>query len=250
MGRAVSAAILATVATGPGGCVSASLATSTGPHPLQQRWSMASTQEAHIGEQVYFDFVLTDWRGRFLGPTGIADYCVAMIGGERVEADPDAKGHFRFSYTLDHASAGENLKVTATAYQQFDSRDFMKIGGRWLKADSPYAQPDRKVAGDSVKLTIYQTTLDMQIARPADDLDPESGVLRFQCVDGGGGPVYVDKPGRPGFKIGGPASDGYYRVEYRPTGGQLNPTGTTEVEFTIHDLGGQRHVVSQTLNTP
>ena len=255
-GRAVYPAILAGAAALSGGCMSASLATSTGPRPPQQRWSTASTQSAHVGEQVQFDFVLTDWRGRFVGPTGIADYCVAMIGGERVEAEPDAKGHFRFSYPLDRVRAGEKLKVTATAFQQRDSRDFMKIGGRWLKADSPYAQPDRKVAVDGVKLTIYQTTVDMKIARPADDLDPESGVLRFQCVDSGGGPVYtgtpvyMDKPGRPGFKIGGPEPDGYYRVEYRPTGGQLNPTGTTDIEFTIHDLGGQRHVVSQTLSTP
>ena len=232
------------------GCVSASLATSTGPRPSQQRWSTASTQQTHVGEQVHFDFVLTDWRGRFVDPAGIADYCVVMIGSERLEAEPDAKGHFRFSHTLDRVRAGEKLKVSATAFQQQDSRDFMKIGGRWLKADSPYAQPDRKVAADAVQLTIYQTTVDMKIARPADDLDPESGVLRLQCVDGGGGPVYIDKPGRSGFRIGGPESDGYYRVEYRPTGGQLNPTGTTEVEFTIHDLGGQRHVVTQTLSTP
>lgn len=257
MGRAVTASMLAVTAAGFGGCISASLATSTGPHPPQQRWSTASTQSAHVGEQVHFDFVLTDWRGRFVGPTGIADYCVAIpsrlrtgIGEERIEVEPDAKGHFRFSYPLDRVRAGEKLKVTATAFQQCDSRDFMKIGGRWLKADSPYAQPDRKVAGDTVQLTIYQTTVDLKIARPADDLDPESGVLRFRCIDGGGGPVYIDKPGRPGFKIGGPEPDGYYRVEYLPTGSQLNPTGTTDVEFTIHDLGGQRHVVSQTLSTP
>src|SRR3972149_89691 len=131
-----------------------------------------------------------------------------MSGGERVEAEPDAKGHFRFSYPLDRVRAGEKLKVTATAFQQRDSRDFMKIGGRWLKADSPYAQPDRKVAGDAVQLTIYQTIVDMKIARPADDLDPESGVLRFQCADGGSGPIYVDKPGRPGFNLGGPDPDG------------------------------------------
>jgi len=250
MGREVYPAILATAAASIGGCISASLATSTGPHPPQQRWSMAAKQMAHVGETVQFDFVLTDIWGQFVAPTGIADYCVAMIGGERVEAEPDAKGHFRFSYTLDRVRAGDKLKVTATAFQQRDSRDFMKIGGRWLKTDSPYAQPDRKVAGNAVQLTIYQTTVDMKIARPADDLDPESGVLRIQCVDGGGGPVYIDKPGRPGFKIGGPEPDGYYHVQYSPTGGQLNPTGTTDVEFTIHDLGGQRHVVSQTLNTP
>ena len=247
MGRVAVASMLATAV---GGCISASLATSTGPRPPQQRWSTASKQSAHVGEQVHFDFVLTDWLGRFVAPPGLADYCVAMIGEERVEAEPDAKGHFQFSQTLDRVRPGEKLKVTATAFQQRDSRDSMKIGARWLKADSPYAQPDRKVAGDVVQLTIYQTTVDLKIARPADDLDPESGVLRIHCLDSGGGPVYLDKPGRPGFRIVGPGSDGYYRVEYRPTGGQLNPTGTTDVEFTIHDLGGQRHVVTQTLSTP
>lgn len=233
-----------------GGCISASLATSTGPRPPQQRWSSASTQAAHVGERVHFDFVLTDWLGRFVAPTGLADYCVAMIGGERMEGEPDVNGHFQFSYTLDRVGAGDKLKVTATAFQQRDSRDYMKVGARWLKADSPYAEPDRKVAADAVNLSIYQTTVDLKIPRPADDLDPESGVLRFQCLHGGGGPVYLDKPGRPGFSIVGPGTDGYYDVEYSPLGGQLNPTGTTEVEFTIHDLGGQRHMVIQTLNTP
>jgi len=257
MGRGVASVMLATSVAAIGGCISASLATNTGPHRPEHRWSTASRQSAHVGETVHFDFVLTDWRGRFVSPTGIADYCVAsssrlrtVIGDERLEAEPDAKGHFRFSYTLDRVRAGEKLKVTATAFQQRDSRDFMKVGDRWLQADSPYAQPDRKVAADAVQLTIYQTAVDIKIARPADDLDPESGVLRFHCMDGGGMPVYLDKPGRPGFRISGPETDGYYRVEYLPTGSQLNPTGTTEVEFTIHDLGGKRHVVSQTLSTP
>ncbi len=242
--------ILATVAALIGGCMSASLATSTGPRPPQQRWSTAAKQMAHVGETVQFDFVLTNWRGQFLSPTGIADYCVAMVGGERMEAEPDANGHFRFSYPLNRVPAGEKLEVTAAAFKQRDSRDSMKIGGQWLRADSPYAQPDRKVAGDAVQLTIYQTAVSIKIARPADDLDPESGVLRFHCIHGGEGLVYVDMPGRPGFKISGPEPEGYYRLEYRPTGGQLNPTGTTEVEFSIHDLGGQRRVVSQALNTP
>ena len=211
---------------------------------------MASGQSAHVGEQVHFDFVLTDWRGRFVGPTGLADYCVAMIGGERVEAEPDGNGHFQFSYILDRVRAGEELKVTATAFEQLDSRDFMYVGTQWLKADSPYARPDHRIAGDAVLLTVYQSTVDLRIPRPADDLDPESGVLRFQCLDGGCDPVYWDRPGRPGFRIGGPGADGYYRVEYQPTGGQLNPTGTTDVEFTAYDFGGQRHVVTQTLNTP
>jgi hypothetical protein len=256
MGRAVNPGILATTAAWIGGCVSASLGTSTGPHPQQQRWSIAAKQMAHVGETVQFDFVLTDIWGRFVAPTGLADYCVAMIGSERAEAEPDERGHFRFSYALDRARPGEKVPVTATAYQQRGSRDHMKIRGQWLTADSPYAEPDRKIAGDSIQLTIYQTKVEMKIVRPADDLDPESGVLRLQRGDGTaapvytGTPVYIDKPGRPGFRLDGPEPNGYYRVEYQPTGEQLNPTGTTEVEFSVYDLGGQRHVVSQTLSTP
>ena len=173
-----------------------------------------------------------------------------MIGSERTEAEPDERGHFRFSYALDRARPGDKVPVTATAYQQRGSRDHMKIRGQWLSADSPYAEPDRQIAGDSIQLTIYQTKVEMKIVRPADDLDPESGVLRLQRLDGTAAPVYIDKPGRPGFRLDGPEPHGYYRVEYQPSGEQLNPTGTTEVEFSVYDLGGQRHVVSQTLSTP
>ncbi len=233
-----------------GGCVSASLATSTGPRPPQQHWSMAPKQSAHVGEQVVFDFVLTDWLGGFISPRGVADYCVAMIGDERIEAEADEKGHFRFSATADEARVGKKLKVTATAYLQQDSRDYMKVGGRWLKADSPSARLDQKVAQDVMELIIYQATVAMKIARPADDLDVQSGVLRFQRFDGAASPVYVDKPGRPGFRIVGPDSDGYYRVEYRPTGAELNPTGTTDVEFSVYDFSGRRHATVQTLKTP
>jgi hypothetical protein len=263
MGRGVASVMLATSFVAIGGCVSASLGTNTGPHPPQQRWSIAAKQMAHVGETVQFDFVLTDFWGRFVAPTGLADYCVAVpsrlrtgIGDERIETEPDAKGHFRFSYTLDSLRAGEKIKLTATAYQQRGSRDHMKIRGQWLTADSPYAEPDRKIAGDSIQLTIYQAKVEMKIVRPADDLDPESGVLRLQRLDGTaapvytGSPVYIDKPGRPGFRLDGPEPNGYYRVEYQPTGEQLNPTGTTEAEFSVYDLGGQRHVVSQTLSTP
>jgi len=256
MSRAVYPGILAAAAAAIGGCVSASLGTNTGPRPPQQRWSVAAKQMAHVGETVQFDFVLTDFWGRFVAPTGLADYCVTMIGSERAEAEPDERGHFRFSYAFDRTRPGEKVPVTATAYQQRGSRDHMKIRGQWLTADSPYAEPDRKIAGDSIQLTIYQTKVEMKIVRPADDLDPESGVLRLQRLDGTaapvytGTPVYIDKPGRPGFRLDGPEPNGYYRVKYQPTGEQLNPSGTTEVEFSVYDLGGQRHVVSQTLSTP
>ena len=189
IGRGAASAVLVALVAAGGGCVSASLATNTGPHPPQQRWSMAGKQMAHVGETVQFDFVLTDLWGRFVAPTGLADYCVAMIGSERTEAEPDERGHFRFSYALDRARPGDKVPVKVTAYQQRGSRDHMKVRGQWLTADSLYAEPDRKIAGDAIQLTIYQTNIEMKIVRPADDLDPVSGVLRLQRLDGTAAPV-------------------------------------------------------------
>ena len=40
---------------------------------------MDPRQPAHIGEEVQFDFVLTDGWGTFVEPTGRADYCVVTV---------------------------------------------------------------------------------------------------------------------------------------------------------------------------
>ena len=62
--------------------------------------------------------------------------------------------------------------------------------------------------------------------------------------------VYIDRPGRPGFRLAGPGQVGYYEVDYEPSGDEVNVTGVTEFTFTIHDVGGQRHTVSAQLETP
>ncbi len=197
-----------------------------------------------------FDFVLEDVFHRLVSPVGLADYCVAQIGGERIEAAPDEKGHFAFSHRFEAVQPDEKIKVRATAYQQRGERDFMMVRGQWLQADSPYAQPDRKIAGDSLKLAIYRAMVDLRMPRPPDDLDLETGVMRFRRLDGTVAPVYIDRPGRPGFVVTGPEPDGYYRITYAPKAEELNPTGTTEVVFTIHDAAGQPHTVSTELDTP
>ncbi len=248
--RRVAAAIVASSLSGGGGCVSGSLASNTGPRLVGDQWSVARRQNAHVGEQVRFDFILQDWLQRFVHPTGLADYCVATIGGKRIETEPEPAGHFRFDYLFDRVQAGDEIEVRATAYRQRGGRDFMKVHGQWLKSDSPYEEDDRRVAGDKIVLTFYEAIVELSMVRPPDDLDPETGVMRIRRSDGSTTSVYIDRPRRPGFRIAGPEPDGYYRVSYKPVGTQLNPIGTTDVEFTIYDQGGQRHYVSTKLGTP
>lgn len=248
--RELNLSLLALVATFSGGCISASLASNTGPRPPGHLWSIAGRQRMHTGEEVQFDFVLQDWARRLVNPLGIADYCVVTIGDERIEVTPDLEGHFQFSHAFNRLNPGDKIKVTATAFRQRGGRDYMKIRGQWLQSDSPYEEPDRVIAGDRIKLIAYEVPIELTLVRPADDLDPETGVLRIRRTVGPTTSVFVDRPGRPGFAMTGPEPDGYYRVGYRPSGDELNPTGTTEVEFTIYDTSGQSHYASVTLETP
>ena len=242
--------ILAVLLSGVGGCVSGSLATDTDLHALGYRWSDAGRQMVHVGETVEFDFVLQDLSRRFVPPLGLADYCVAVVDGERLESEPNTAGHFQFAYTFDQVTPGDEIEVRATAYRQQDHRDFMRIREKWIYAESPFNRPDRKVAADSIRLTVYQAPIELAVVRPPDDLDPESGVLRIRRADGSTSTVYVDRPRRPGFAIAGPEPDGYYRVSYLPSGDELNPVGTTEVEFEIYDTAGFPHYASTMLETP
>ena len=242
--------MLAAAATLLGGCVTGSLASNTGPRPPGNRWSVAKEHMVHVGEVVEFDMVLQDGYRHFVSPFGLADYCAAQIGPERVEVVADVAGHFVFSYRFDGVEPGERITVRASAYRQRGERDFMKVRGQWLHADSPYAQPDQRIAGNTIDLLAYRTTVELRMPRPPDDLDPETGVLRFRRLDGTTTPVYVDRPSLPGFSLEGPEPDGYYRVRYHPRAEELNSTGTTEAVFTIYDTVGRRHTLSTVLETP
>ncbi len=246
----IKAAIMAVVAALPCGCYSGSLASSTGPRRPQWEWSMANRQMVHVGEEVEFQFVLVDVLRHFVHPMGLADYCVTLIGDERMETTPDVHGYFRFSYPFAEFQPGQKIKVTTKAYRQRGGRDFMKIRGHWLQSDSPYEIRDKKVAADSIVFTVYESLIEFTVVRPPDDLDPETGVIRIRRADGTTKSVYVDKPGRPGFVMSDPGPDGFHHVTYRPRGTELNPTGTTDVTLTIYDRSGQAHHAALTVETP
>jgi hypothetical protein len=204
----------------------------------------------HLGEEVSFDFVLRDATNRLISPSGWADYCAALIGDDRVEADADAEGHFQFTYRFDRVRPGQTVTVTAAAYRQRANRDFMKIAGRWYASDSPYEQADTKVASDSIRFTVYQPEIDLAVARGPDEFDPDTGVLRIRRIGGPTASIYIDRPLRPGFALTGPDPRGVYRVRYRPKADEVNPNGKTEVEFTIYDTAGLPHTLTTAIDTP
>jgi len=211
---------------------------------------MVRRQQVHVGETVLFDFVLTDGLGRFVPPYSADEYGVLYVGRDRIETEPDEAGHFSFAHRFNYVKSGTSMTADAAVFQQRGNRDFIKVQGEWLLSTSPYEEPDRRVAGDRIILEIYQTRITLSIARPPLDLDPDSGVMRIVRDDGTASSVYVDRPGRPGFSIAGPDPGGYYQVTYEPDGDQLNPTGSTRIEFTVYDVGGQRHAASLLLPTP
>lgn len=231
------------------GCVSGSLATSTGSRPDGFAWSPDPEQYAHVGEDVSFDFVLTNALDRFLDPVGIIDYGVAVIDGERIEMEVEPTGHLTFSREIT-AEVGSRLDVTVTGYRQLAGRDQIKVGTEWVRSASPFEQPDKKVASDSVTLMVYQAQVHLRLPSPPAALDPETGVMTLTSDRESPVSVYIDRPGRPGFRITGPDADAYYTVTLDPPGNVLNDHGTTKVGFTIYDLSGQRHMISDEIETP
>lgn len=233
------------------GCVSGSLASSTGPRVSGARWSVAPNQMVHAGETVRFDFLLTEpTTGRQVDPTGLADFCVITVRKDRIEVGADALGHFPFEYTFNNVQSGQEIRVLAQAFLERGHRDFMIVGGRWVQSDSPTDLPDRMVASDSIRLTVYELTIELHVSSPLSPLDPESGVMRILRTDGSPLVRYINRPHRPGFILDGPEADGDYRVEYRANGDDINSDGTTVVEFEIYDLAGKRYTTARTFDTP
>ena len=175
---------------------------------------------------------------------------VVRIGPLRMEVEPDPTGHFGFVHRFQNVSKNKPVQVAVTAYRQRGPRDFVRVRSEWIAVETASRQPDEAVASASLALTPYQAAVDLRLVRPPDDLDPDTGVLRLSRIDGRTTSVYVDRPNRRGFRLEGPSADGYYRARYEPTGDEVNPTGTTPVEFSIFDVVGQRHTASVELSTP
>lgn len=232
------------------GCVSGSLATSSGAAD-GGKWSIASRQQVHVGETVEFSFVLKKpMSDESIDARGLADYCAFTIGKDRVEAELDEAGGFKADYMFDGFESGAQIEVIADAFATQNDRDFMKISGKWLQTESPYNKPDKRVASGRMVLTAYQTVVRFKLPKPEHAYDMGTGKLTFRRSAGGNVSVFENRPPRTGFEISPENADGSRWVAYLPTGDQLNPTGTTDVEFTIYDVAGNRMTFTDTLETP
>ena len=232
------------------GCVRGSLATGTGPNG-PKAWSADNHQQAHVGEQVRFSFILIDpLLNRLVDPYGYADYCMATVGEHRIQCEPDLGGRFRFEHQLTGAEPGHTIKVTASAYRQYGRRDFMRVGDTWLRGESRFDEPDRRFRSDSLSLHVYQSQVRVRLPASQAPFDFDSGDLRLIKDDGTVSPVYLDRAGRPGFTVEGPDQQGAYTIVYLPNGTELDSCGQTDVRFVVYDLAGQPHSVSGVIPTP
>lgn len=243
--------IMAAIACLPlaaGGCASVSLATSTGPRPAGANWSDADKQFVHVGETVDFDAIHV--KGSTMLQPGPDEYCAAMVGATRVEAEADLDGHFGFTYTFDDLAPGDEILVEAAIMRQVDARDYMQAGTGYAASESPYNQPDQQLGSDKVLLEVYQARIDTVLRGGADDLMPATGVLRLYPGAADEVSVYADRPVRRGFVLDGPAPDGSYRLTYRPLAQELRSHGQTPFEFRIEDRAGRVHTASGSIDTP
>ena len=232
------------------GCIRGSLATSTGPNG-RQGWSADSRQDAHVGEKVRFSFILVNpFVNRPVDPYGYADYCTATVGRHRVQCEPDLGGRFRFEHLLDGVEDGQTVKVTATAYRQYGRRDFIKVGDTWLRGESRFDEPDRKVHSDSLYLDVYQAQVAIRLPAGATPFEFETGRLELIRGDGMTSRVFADQPGRPGFTVEGPDEQGMYTIAHLPRGTELDSSGQTKARFVVQDLDGQRHTAEAVIPTP
>ncbi|NOX57706.1 MAG: hypothetical protein GXP29_02460 [Planctomycetes bacterium] len=181
---------------------------------------------------------------------GLADYCAFSFGGERIEAELDEAGGFTAAYLFDHVESGMEVSVLAEAFAEQDDRDFMKIAGKWLRTQSPYNKPDKRIASARVLLSVYQSVVRFKIPKPEHAYDLSTGKMVFRCNNDRNVSVFEHRPPRTGFEISPENADGSRWVAYLPTGDQLNPNGTTDVEFIIFDVAGNRTMLTETLETP
>lgn len=227
-----------------------SLATDSGPSPLE--WSEANHQFVHVGERVRFSFVMArDSRKKnAINPLGLVDYCIGNVGGERIEATLTDTGHYRFMSDMSDRRPGEVIDVSAAAYRTRGTRDVMKIGDTWVRADAPSDQPDRLLSRDRLRLTVYKSRIELPCKRPLTDLDMDTGHLEIRRADGSVTEVLSNGSGGGGFAHTGPDADGLYHVLYEPRASELNKNGMTAIRFRVRDTANNPHVFDAVLKTP
>jgi len=231
------------------GCIGGSLATNTGAR-AGETWSDAQRQLAVNGETIQLSFVLKEaFENNSMHAEGLADYCVFEIDGGGVDAKVNDEGAFRAEVTLGEYAPGDLVRINATAYRTYGSRDHMLIADEWVTGENPSDTPDTRMASASVTLEVYQPVISLTIPHLSNDIDLATARLVLHRRDGSDAVVYPERPPREGFKLTRQAIGGWL-IEYAPAADEINPTGVTPIEFSALDLAGQRHEFNDELATP
>lgn len=236
-------------AAGGSGCIRGALATSTGRNG-PSLWSEEKVQWAHVGEQVRFSFILiSPTVNRALNPEGFADYCVIRIGEAMVGCELDFEGHFRCIYRFENEPAGSEIRVEATTYRQYELRDFLPLDAGWTESSPSGDQPDRKIASDKLTIKLYETRIELALS---DDKqwDWQSGRLELHAPGKAPVTIYEEQELQPGYRVETLGGGKGFAIRYAPRADEMGTTGMTNYAFTIHDLGGEPHIIRGSVKTP
>lgn len=233
-----------------GGCLSASLATDTGPSMLGA-WSTAAVQTAHAGEVVGCSVLLRDaLKGQTIHAGDHADYIVVTAGGTRIEADVRLDGRFEFDWQIDpDLPDGHVIDLKVQVCELLDLRDQMYISGRWMHSSSPTNRLDAVVATCHVRLQVYRSIIEYRPDSVA-DLQWHTARAVLTRADGKLNTIYVKRPGRPGLDILQADASGRGGIRYAPRADQINKRGQTSVALHVLDRGGREHVFRFEVETP
>lgn len=235
--------------TASSGCVTGSLATTTGDL-RGGTWSIDPVQHVHVGEHVRFSFVLKKPLARdSISAIGLADYCVFRIGVDADAVPVNADGRFLYSRDFGDAKPGTPINVIATAYRTVGTQDGMKVAGEWIQNESPYDEPDARVASAVVQLVPYQAVVTFDVAPELRGADFDSAVLTLYGPNESPTRILKQTPTRAGFTIDW--SDGAGgRILFEPTWRQINASGQTKAELSILDSTGTERVLTKFVPTP
>jgi hypothetical protein len=233
------------------GCIAGTLATDSGPARNSLTGRPWRVPQIHVGAEVHLELTLWRvWPRWLVRGAEAADYALVAIGDERVAAALERDGRFGCTYRFDRFRPGQRVPLEAVAYRQQGARDFMQVGGKWLRGSSAADPPDLRVASAHLTVELYQSFVLLKVARASADLEFASARLELRRADGSVSAVYLDRPGRPGFDVHGPDDDGYYRVRYAPSGVQVNASGSTDVQLIVYDSAGHPHTVRGRISMP
>jgi hypothetical protein len=190
------------------------------------------TYFAHAGQPAVFTFEIE----------GPADYAEVYYSEQ---APPDTvtssgEGYFKFRTVFERPTAPDSpVLLEAVAYLIRGRQDRMFVDGEAIVRKPSDDVPDRKVAGTTVKVYVYQSEVAIDI--PPVELSSNWAAARLVIETGSGrsSTVYLAEGSTRGFTVIGPDEQGAYVVRYRPRYHEIDPRGRNRAIFSARDRNGQ-----------